>query len=77
MSAYEQKVESPPDRRYQYLLVAAEPYETVGFKVPNEPLDRKEGMFVSHWDAKEKTLTLTLYFLDSKEDGEVKEGDVV
>ena len=32
MSAYEQKVE-PPDRKWQYLLFAAEPYETIGFKV--------------------------------------------
>ena len=77
MSAYEQKVESPPDRRYQYLLVAAEPYETVAFKVPNEPLDRREGMFVSHWDGEEKTLTLTLYFVDPKEEGEMNEGDLV
>ena len=32
MAAYEQKVE-PPDRRWQYLLFAAEPYETIAFKV--------------------------------------------
>ena len=32
MSAYEQRVE-PPDRQWQYLLFAAEPYETIGFKV--------------------------------------------
>ena len=34
MSAIEQKKE-PTDWRYQYLLFAAEPYETVCFKVPN------------------------------------------
>lgn len=32
MSAYEQRIE-PPDRRWQYLLFAAEPYETIAFKV--------------------------------------------
>ena len=32
MSAYEQKIE-PPDRKWQYLLFAAEPYETISFKV--------------------------------------------
>lgn len=32
MSAYEQRIE-PPDRRWQYLLLAAEPYETIAFKV--------------------------------------------
>jgi splicing factor 3A subunit 2 len=32
MSAYEQKVEAP-DKNYQYLLFACDPYETVAFKV--------------------------------------------
>ncbi len=32
MAAYEQKME-PPDRKWQYLLFAAEPYETIAFKV--------------------------------------------
>ena len=32
MAAYEQRME-PPDRRWQYLLFAAEPYETIAFKV--------------------------------------------
>lgn len=31
MSSYEQKVE-PWDKRYQYVLFAAEPYETVAFR---------------------------------------------
>ena len=33
MSSYEQKVEQP-DMQYQYLLFAAEPYETIAFKAP-------------------------------------------
>lgn len=36
MSAYEQRIE-PPDRRWQYLLMAAEPYETIAFKVSSNP----------------------------------------
>jgi splicing factor 3A subunit 2 len=32
MSGFEQHVETP-DRRWQYLLFAAEPYETIAFKV--------------------------------------------
>ena len=32
MSGFEQHVEAP-DRRWQYLLFAAEPYETIAFKV--------------------------------------------
>ena len=65
MSAFEQRVESPPDRRFQYLLVAAEPYETVAFKVPNEKIDRSEGMFVTNWDIEERKFTLTLYFVEN------------
>lgn len=37
MAAYEQKME-PPDRKWQYLLFAAEPYETIAFKVRILPL---------------------------------------
>jgi splicing factor 3A subunit 2 len=49
MSAYEQRVEAP-DKAYQFLLCACEPYETVGFKIPNDPLDKGEGRFTTHWD---------------------------
>jgi splicing factor 3A subunit 2 len=63
MSAYEQRQE-PPDKRYQYLLIACEPYETVAFKIPNEPIDRREGRFVTNWDVECKTFTLTFYFSD-------------
>lgn len=35
MSAYEQKVE-PADKKYQYLLFACDPYETIAFKIPNQ-----------------------------------------
>ncbi|KAG7371777.1 pre-mRNA-splicing factor SF3a complex subunit 2 Prp11 [Nitzschia inconspicua] len=68
MSAFEQKIDLPPDRRYQYLLFAADPYQTVAFKIPNEPLDREPGRFITYWDEDEKKFTLTLYFLDPKVD---------
>ncbi|KAL7549404.1 hypothetical protein ACHAWF_012677 [Thalassiosira exigua] len=64
MSAYEQRVETPPDGNYQYLLVACDPYETVGFKIPNEAIDRGEGRFVTNWDVDAKVFTLTLHFVD-------------
>ena len=67
MSAFEQRVESPPDRRYQYLLFAAEPYETVAFKIPNEPIDKGENRFVTHWDTDGKKFTVTLYFQEKTE----------
>jgi splicing factor 3A subunit 2 len=67
MSAFEQRVESPPDRRYQYLVFAADPYETVAFKIPNEPIDKETGRFVTHWNADEKKFTVTLYFVEPEE----------
>ena len=66
MSAYEQRVETPPDKKYQYLLVACDPYETVGFKIPNEPIDREEGRFVTNWDVETKVFTLTLHFVEGQ-----------
>jgi splicing factor 3A subunit 2 len=68
MSAYEQRVDTPPDRRFQYLLFAADPYETVAFKIPNEPIDKGEGRFVTHWDSEDKKFILTLYFMDPEDE---------
>ena len=62
MSAYEQKVE-PWDKAYQYLLIAAEPYETVAFKIPNAEVEKRDADdFVAHWEPDKKTFTLQLYF---------------
>jgi len=65
MSAFEQRVDLPADKRYQYLLVAAEPYETVAFKIPNETIDREEGKFLTSWEEETKRLNITLHFVDS------------
>lgn len=64
MSAFEQRIESPPNRNYQYLLVAADPYETIGFKIPNEPIDKRNDMFITHWDMDQKKFTITLHLMD-------------
>jgi len=61
MSAYEQKVE-PPDRKWQYLLFAAEPYETISFKVPSREVDKSEGRFWSHWNKETKEFFLQFTF---------------
>ena len=61
MSAYEQKVEAP-DKNYQYLLFAAEPYETVGFRIPNLEVDKSEGKFYTHWDKDHSRFTLQVFF---------------
>uniref|UniRef100_A0A7S4EWH5 Matrin-type domain-containing protein n=1 Tax=Chrysotila carterae TaxID=13221 RepID=A0A7S4EWH5_CHRCT len=61
MSAYEQRVEAP-EKDWQYLLFAAEPYETVGFKIPNQEIDKNPSKFFTSWDAENKVFTLQLYF---------------
>jgi splicing factor 3A subunit 2 len=64
MSAYEQKIDLPPNRFYQYLLIAAEPYETIAFKIPNEPIDKNdEEKFVTYWDHDTKKFTITLHYM--------------
>ena len=61
MSAYEQKVE-PPDRKWQYLLFAAEPYETIAFKVPSREVDKSETRFWTHWNRETKEFFLQFSF---------------
>lgn len=61
MSAYEQKVE-PPDRRWQYLLFAAEPYETIAFKVPSREVDKSETKFWTMWNKDTKQFFLQFSF---------------
>ena len=61
MSAYEQRVEAP-DREWQYLLCAAEPYETIAFKIPNQEIDKDPSRFQTSWDDDSKTFRLQLYF---------------
>ena len=63
MSAYEQRIEKP-NPKFQYLLVAAEPYETIGFKVPNIEIDFSEGRYFEAWDKDQKRYTLQLSFVD-------------
>ena len=61
MSAYEQRIE-PPDKKWQYLLFAAEPYETIAFKVPSREIDKNENKFWTHWNAEAKQFFLQLSF---------------
>ncbi|KAJ9460058.1 Splicing factor 3A subunit 2 [Diplonema papillatum] len=56
MSAFEQKKE-PPDNRYQYLLFAAEPYETIAFKIPGDEIEQGDSFFAT-WDKEKQVFTL-------------------
>jgi len=66
MSAYEQKVEIP-DKNYQYVLFAAEPYETIAFKIPNKDIERdpSSGKFYWNWDPNKLIFTLQIYFKET------------
>ncbi|XP_065843942.1 splicing factor 3A subunit 2-like [Oscarella lobularis] len=61
MSAYEQRLEAP-DRSCQYVLFAAEPYETIGFKVPSREVDKGDGKCWTHWNRDTKQFFLQFFF---------------
>ncbi|KAJ2232907.1 CWF complex protein sap62 [Coemansia sp. RSA 1722] len=61
MSAYEQHVEVP-NRQFQYLLFAAEPYETIAFKVQSREVDMRPGRFWSYWDKDTRKFTLQFFY---------------
>lgn len=44
MSPFEQRIEAP-DKNFQFILFAGEPYVTIAFKIPNMELDMSEGKF--------------------------------
>lgn len=65
MAAYEQRIE-PPDRNWQYLLFAAEPYETIAFKVPSREVDKDPQKLWTHWNKETKQFFLQFaYRLES------------
>ena len=66
MSAFEQKIETP-DNQFQFLLIAAEPYVTIAFKIPNLELDYTEGKHFEVWDADRKIYILTISFKENRE----------
>ncbi|KAJ7042431.1 hypothetical protein C8F04DRAFT_1292745 [Mycena alexandri] len=65
MSAYEQKRE-PPNKAYQYLIVAAEPYETIAFRIPAREIEDETddaGYWNwSHWDPDTKQYSFQFMF---------------
>ena len=60
MSAYEQKMEEI-DSQYQYFLIAAEPYETICFKIPNVEIDRAPDRLHEYWDEARKKYTVQIF----------------
>jgi splicing factor 3A subunit 2 len=67
MSAFEQKVEDP-DKNFQYLLVAAEPYETCAFKLQAREVDRADGRFWTWFDADSKEFWCQVLFKTERDE---------
>ncbi|KAL1902034.1 CWF complex protein sap62 [Ceratocystis pirilliformis] len=67
MNAFTQRVEEP-DKDFQYLLVAAEPYETVGFKIPARELDRRDERQFTFWDPDSKEYWVQIIFTTEREE---------
>lgn len=55
MSAYEQHVEKR-NGRFQYLVIAAEPYENVAIKIPSPQIDRDS--LLENWDSDNGVYTM-------------------
>lgn len=68
MSAYEQKVDDPPDKSFQYLLIAAEPYETCGFKLQAREVDRREDKFWTWWDSDSREFWCQVMFKTERDE---------
>ncbi|KAK9457908.1 hypothetical protein V1511DRAFT_491205, partial [Dipodascopsis uninucleata] len=63
MSAFEQRIENAMEnKQFQYLLVAAEPYETVAFKIPSREIDRRPGKFWTFYDKDTNEYFIQLIF---------------
>ena len=51
-----------PSQSYQYVVVAALPYQTVAFRIPNREIDRGEGGVVAHWNQHSKAFLLHIKY---------------
>lgn len=60
MSAFEQRVERP-DRRFQYLIFAAEPYENIAFRIDSRELEKNDRFF-TYYDKDAQVFTLQLLY---------------
>lgn len=61
MSSYEQHVEQP-NQDYQYIVVAAEPYASIAFRIQARSLDETEGTRFDHWDGDSATYSFQFLF---------------
>lgn len=67
MSAHEQQKEDP-DPSFQYLLIAAEPYDVVCFKIEAKELDRAEDKFWNWFDEDSKEFWVQVTFKTERQE---------
>lgn len=67
MSAYEQKKEDP-DPQYQYIIFAAEPYDTVAVKLQAREVDRSENKFWTWYDEDNKDFWCQIHFKTERDE---------
>ncbi|KAJ5899056.1 splicing factor 3a subunit 2 [Penicillium taxi] len=67
MSAFEQKIETP-DKAFQYLIVAADPYQTCGFKIEAKEIDRHEDRYWTWFDEDSKEFWIQVTFKTEREE---------
>ncbi|KAF2088768.1 putative splicing factor 3a subunit 2 [Saccharata proteae CBS 121410] len=67
MSAFEQRVEEP-DKGYQYLVIAAEPYDTVAFKLQAREIDRTNDKYFTWFDEDTKRFYIQVVFKTEREE---------
>jgi len=75
MSSFEQKVDIP-NKDYQYIIFAADPYENVSFKIQSRELDRGEGRLLNHWDPDTKVFTVQFFFKGGDPNASMKAGNM-
>ncbi|KAI0242403.1 CWF complex protein sap62 [Massospora cicadina] len=47
---------------FQYVIFAAEPYETIAFKVQSKEIDKSPNLFLTHWDKGSNQFSLQFFF---------------
>ncbi|KAJ5665994.1 uncharacterized protein N7477_008442 [Penicillium maclennaniae] len=57
-----------PDNEFQYLIVAAEPYQTCGFKLQAREVDRRDGRYWTWFDEDSKEFWIQIMFKTEREE---------
>jgi splicing factor 3A subunit 2 len=66
MSAHEQKQEDP-DNNYMWLIIAAEPYKSIGFKVQKKDVDLRHDKAIEWFDPDSKDYWLQIMFKSERD----------